>query len=61
MKYTKEEIEESLAENLDLLLSYGNQEGSIIDLVYNEEKKQCVVTMTVVIVEQDDYIGFQGY
>jgi hypothetical protein len=61
MNYTKEEIESRLKEVLYDLLSYGNQEGSILSLNYNEKKQECNVTLTVNIVEEDDYIGFDGY
>ncbi len=37
------------------------QEDSIISLTYDEEKNECLVRMTVNIVEDDDYIGFNGY
>ena len=61
MNYTKEEIESRLKELLYDLLSYGNQEGSILSLNYNEKKQECNVTLTVNIIEEDDYIGFDGY
>ncbi len=61
MNYTKEEIETRLKEVLYDLLSYGNQEGSILSLNYNEKKQECNVTLTVNIIEEDDYIGFDGY
>jgi hypothetical protein len=61
MNYTKEEIESRLKELLYDLLRSGNQEGSILSLNYNEKKQECNVTLTVNIIEEDDYIGFDGY
>lgn len=60
-KYTKQKIEESLIDLLDDLLRGGNQEGSIISLNYDEETELCTVVLSTHIVEEDDYIGFQGY
>lgn len=61
MKYSKEEIESKLKELLNELLESGKQDGSIIDLTYDESEEQCYVTLSVHIVEEDDYVGFQGY
>lgn len=61
MKYTKEEIEKQLHDGLDELLSAANQEGTIRSLVYDEETQTCIVTFAVVIIPEDNYIGFAGY
>ena len=44
----------------EILRGY-NQEDSIISLKYNEEKQECNLTLSVNIVEEDDYIGFACY
>ncbi|MFW6272698.1 MAG: hypothetical protein ACOC2U_02825 [bacterium] len=59
--YSKKEIEESLWEVLDDCLSSGNQDGSIINLEYDEKTEECTVRLTTAIVKEDGYIGFQGY
>lgn len=61
MAFTKEQIETRLKDMLYELLSGGNQEGSIISLDYDEESETCTVKLTVCQVEEDDYVGFQGY
>lgn len=61
MKYTKEEIEKGLKDRLYNILSDYNQESSIISLKYNKESETCTIELTVHIVEEDNYIGFDGY
>ena len=61
MKYSKEQIEKNLTELLEECLSSANQDGAIISLNYDEETELCVITMATSIIEEDDYIGFQGY
>lgn len=61
MKYTKEQIETALKDLLYDLLSYGNQESAIISLEYDEVEEVCNVKLRTHIVEEDDYIGFDGY
>lgn len=61
MKYTKEQIETTLVDLLYDLLSYGNQESAIISLEYDDVEKVCNVKLRTHIVEDDDYIGFDGY
>jgi len=60
-KFSKEEIEKRLKDMLHEMLRTQYQEDSIISLTYDEEKNECLVRMTVNIVEEDDYIGFNGY
>lgn len=61
MKYKNEEIEKRLKDMLHEILRGYNQEDSIISLKYNEEKQECNLTLSVNIVEEDDYIGFACY
>ena len=60
-KYTKEEIEEQLYELLRDCLESGNQESAIKSLEYDPEKNEAHIIMDVTIVEEDDYVGFDGY
>lgn len=59
--YDKEKIENALKELLDDCLESANQDGAIKSLVYNEKDETCTVTLSTCIVEEDNYIGFQGY
>jgi hypothetical protein len=61
MKYTKEQIEERLTEMLSDCLEYGNQESAIISLEYDPETEEATIKMSTHIVEEDDYVGFEGY
>ena len=61
MKYTKGEIESMLHSMLYDLLSSYNQEGAIKSFKYNEERETCTIELSTHIVEEDDYIGFDGY
>lgn len=61
MKYSKEEIEERLHDCLYECLESGNQEGGVISLNYDPESETCSVKFHVCIVEEDDYVGFDGY
>lgn len=61
MGYTKKEIESRLKNMLDECLESYNQDGSIISIVYDPEKNECTVKLNVYIVEEDNYVGFQGY
>ena len=61
MDKSKEAIEQALVELLDELLENGNQDGAIKGLSYDPETELATVTMSTCIVEEDNYIGFQGY
>ncbi len=61
MKYSKEEIEVRLQEMLNDLLRGGNQDGSILELNYDPINETANVKLSVFIVEEDDYVGFQSY
>lgn len=61
MKYTKQEIETRLNRMLYDMLSDYNQESAILNLVYDPKTETCNVVLSVHIVEEDDYIGFDGY
>jgi hypothetical protein len=61
MKYTKQEIETRLNSMLYDMLSDYNQESAILNLVYDDKTETCNVVLSVHIVEEDDYIGFDGY
>jgi len=61
MKYSKKQIEKRLKDMLYDLLSSGNQESALKNLTYDKKTKQCNIIMNVHIVEEDDYIGFDGY
>lgn len=61
MDKSKNTVERSLRSLLDELLEYGNQDGSIISVHYDEENEKAIVEMNVHIVEEDNYIGFAGY
>ena len=60
-KFTKDEIREGLRELLSECLGSCNQDGAVLSLEYDEEKQECTVKMTVHIVDEDNYIGFEGY
>lgn len=60
-KYSKAEIEAKLKDLLNDCLSSANQDGSIISLDLDVWGDTCTVKMNVTIVEEDDYIGFEGY
>ena len=60
-KYAKKEVEAKLKDLLNDCLSSANQDGSIISLEVDDELETCTVKMNVTIVEEDDYIGFEGY
>lgn len=55
------QIEAALYEMLNECLEGANQDGSILELKYDPESKTCTVKLTVEIIEEDNYIGFQGY
>lgn len=57
----KEVVEAALKNMLDECLESMNQDGSVRSLEYDPETQTCTVKMTVHIVEEDEYIGFQGY
>jgi hypothetical protein len=61
MSYSKEQVEKILKDLLDKALESLNQDGSIINLEYDEKNQECVIKMNVVIVEEDNYVGFAGY
>ncbi|MFW6281188.1 MAG: hypothetical protein ACOC1O_00030 [bacterium] len=61
MSYSKEIIEEALYEVLNECLKSNNQEGSILELKYDEVSNTCNITLSVCIVEEDNYIAFQVY
>lgn len=61
MKYTKEQIESSLKELLRECLESANQESAIVSLDYDPDIKQVNIVMNACIIEEDDYIGFEGY
>ena len=60
-EYTKEAIEERLRFLLDDCLEAGGQGSSIKGLSYDPEKGECTIRMSVHIVKEDDYVGFEGY
>ena len=59
--YDKQTIERKLEELLNECLEGANQDGAIKRLTYNEDEETCTVVLSTHIVEEDDYIGFQGY
>ena len=61
MKYTKEEIELRLKSMLSDCLEHGNQESAIISLEYDPDTEEATIRMSTHIVEEDDYVGFEGY
>ena len=61
MDITEQIVEDSLIEMLDGLLSRGNQEGSFEVKKVDLENMKFTVEFNIVIVEDDNYIGFQGY
>jgi hypothetical protein len=58
---TKIEKEEILSELLNECLRSANQDGSIVSLQVNPDGQTCTVVLSVIEVEEDDYVGFQGY
>lgn len=61
----KDKIEKQLKDLLyDMLRDY-NQEGALISLKVDDYKFDdeitCTIKMNVTIVEEDDYVGFDGY
>lgn len=58
---TKKEIEEILTELLYDCLQSANQEDAIISLEYDEENEEAIIRLNVHIVEEDNYVGFNGY
>lgn len=61
MKYTKEEIEKTLTEMLRECLESYNQESALVSLEYDSDSGQAIVVLDTCIIEEDDYIGFEGY
>ena len=61
MKYTKQEIETALKDLLSECLSSFNQESAIVSFEYDPDSEQVNVVLNTHIVEEDDYIGFEGY
>lgn len=61
MKYTKEEIERRLKEMLSECLETYNQESAIVSIDYNPDTEKTIIVMNTAIVEEDDYVGFDGY
>lgn len=61
MAKTNKQIENALYDLLDELLESGNQEGSINSISYDSKTQKATIIMNVVIIEEDDYIGFQSY
>ena len=61
MKLTEEKVKADLSDFLNELLEYGNQENSFevtsVDLV----NMKFNVSFNIVVVEEDDYMGFAGY
>ncbi len=60
---TKEEKIEALLEMLNECLEGGNQEcyGSLECLSFDEEKGEVVIKFPLVVIEEDNFVGFQGY
>ena len=58
---TKKEIEEILTNLLYDCLQSANQEDAIISLKYDEKNNEAIVRLSVHIVEEDNYVGFNGY
>jgi hypothetical protein len=61
MSYTKEQVEKILKETLKECLSGINQESGVKSVIYDAEKQECTVKLSVVIVEDDNFVGFSGY
>lgn len=60
-RYTREEIEKRLKDALHEALRSFNQEDGMVSLHLDEDGSTCTVKLGVVIVEEDDYVGFSGY
>lgn len=58
---SKHAIAQSLHDMLYEALRGINQEGGIQAYTYDHEKKEFNVTFSVVEIEEDNYIGFDGY
>lgn len=57
-KKSVDEIEERLT---GLLNEYFDYNGTICDLKYDPETGNATVVLNVVIVDEDDYVGFESY
>jgi hypothetical protein len=61
MKLTEEQVKKHLTDFLNDLLEYGNQEYSFEVTSVDLENMKFNVSFNIVVVEEDDYVGFQGY
>jgi hypothetical protein len=61
MNLTKERVETDLTDMLNDLLESGNQEGSFEVTSVDLKNMKFNVAFNIVVVEEDNYIGFQGY
>ena len=61
MKITKEGVERDLTDMLNECLESANQEGSFEVTSVDLKNMKFNVSFNIVVVEEDEYIGFQGY
>lgn len=61
MDVSKTNIERSLKKLLSECLETYNQESGLISLEYDPVTETCIAKLNVVIIEEDEYIGFDGY
>jgi hypothetical protein len=61
LKTSKEKAEEELYDMLHEALRSFNQEDGIQSLTVDVDKETCTVVLSVVEVDDDNYIGFDGY
>ena len=61
MKLNKKEVIEILSNILDECLASANQDGSFEVVSVDLERMKLTVEFDIVVVEEDNYIGFAGY
>lgn len=61
MELTEEKVKNHLTDMLNELLEYGNQEHSFKVTSVDLKNMKFNVSFNIVVVEEDDYIGFAGY
>jgi len=61
MKYTEAEIKERLEEVMNETLRSDNQDGGQKITSIDLKNMKVTFELDIVIFEEDDYVGFQGY
>lgn len=61
MNLEPEHVKKELSELLNECLRSANQDGSFVIKELDLKEGKCIIEFNVVIIPEDNYIGFQGY